>query len=132
VDFHEEYRLVKLGRKEAIKKVSNEDNRSYYMQLATSAIHIGSGVGFQYGKAKRYTPTVPLWLYNAVMEVSSFVNMSSSDLVFLCWCIGVQNCLPEDMVPGILGKDTSTIIRKFSLDIEYMSKEIEIVLDAMK
>lgn len=74
---------------------------------------------------------VPDWLYDAVSDVAVNLNMSVSDFVYLCWCIGASTAISENMVPEIVGKDFSAILSRFRMSMEGYTFQIKSTVERM-
>ncbi|HUS99453.1 MAG TPA: hypothetical protein VMY59_03945 [Candidatus Thermoplasmatota archaeon] len=131
-DFYDNYHVIRNGRHKICSLLNTESNRSLYMQLDQHVIELDSGRGYRGGKAKHFVPTVPVWLYNAVSETATNLNMGNSDFVFLCLCIGIVNALPEDDIPKLVGEDLNEIIHGFELGLSGYTYQIEDTLKRMK
>ena len=131
-DFYENYNTIRKGREKICSLLNSETNRSLYMQLDQHVIELDSGRGYRGGKAKHFAPTVPLWLYNALSETATNLNMGNSDFIFLCLCIGITNSLSEDSIPEIVGRDMDNIIHGFELGLDGYTYQIENTLTRMK
>jgi hypothetical protein len=131
-DFFENYNTVRTGRHKICSLLNNKAACSLYMQLDQHTIELNSGSGYHGGKAKHFTPTVPEWLYNALTETATNLNMGISDFVFLCLCIGIVNALPEDNIPKLVGEEMGEIIHGFELGLSGYTYQIEDTLKRMK
>ena len=131
-DYHDQYQTVKEGKQTLSKLVTSERNRIYYLQMDKQTICLGSCGSKQATKAKHFTPNVPEWLYNAITDSANYINMSISDFVYLCWCVGMQNSLPNDQANSILDKDNAAILGSFDHELTIYSSRINYTLKEMK
>jgi hypothetical protein len=131
-DYNHQYQVVKEGKKTLSKLVTSERNRIYYLQMDKQTICIGSCAGSRSGKVKHFTPAVHEWLYNAVTDSANYINMSISDFVYLCWCIGVQRSLTNDQSNPILTRDNTTLLEMFDYELNIYSNHIENIMTSMK
>jgi hypothetical protein len=131
-DYHDQYQTVKEGKKTLSKLVTSERNRIYYLQMDKQTICIGSCGGFKNGKTKHFSPTVPEWLYNAITDSATYINMSISDFVYLCWCVGMKSALTNDQANPILDKDNTGILTSFDHEFSIYADRIEHSLIEMK
>jgi hypothetical protein len=131
-DYHDQYDTVKEGKKTLSKMVTSERNRIYYLQMDKQTICIGSCAGSRIGKVKHFTPNVPEWLYNAITDSATYINMSVSDFIYLCWCIGVQSSLTEDKVNPVLSGDNSAILSTFNHEFDIYAGQIDHTMTSMK
>ena len=132
VDYADEYKIIEEGRPAVFGLLGTEANQNLYMQIEKQTIILNSGMGFRTGGSKHFVPNVYEWLYDAAMNTSTHMNMSISDFVYLCWCIGVQNTLPEDMVPRIVGRRTLEVCDTFRLELQEYSERIDSILKKMR
>jgi hypothetical protein len=130
-DYHDEYSSIQNCRKLLFENLTTDFNQSLYMQLEQHTIEMCSGMGSRSGKSRHFTPTVPEWLYNVVSDTAVNLNMSSSDFVFLCWCIGASVSIEEDRIPEIVGKDLSAILSRFKMNFESYVFQVKSTLDRM-
>ena len=131
-DFYENYHVIRDGREKICSMLNSETNQSLYMQLDRHVIELDSGRGYRGGKAKHFSPTVPEWLYNALSETATNLNMGNSDFVFLCLCIGITSALPEDAIPEMVGRGMEETIHGFDLELSGYTYQIENTLKRMK
>ena len=131
-DFYENYNVIRTGRQKICSLLDTKSSRSLYMQLDHHVIELDSGSGYRGGKAKHFVPTVPEWLYNALSEAATNLNMSNSDFIFLCLCLGIVNALPEDTVPKLVWEEMSEIIHAFEIELSGYTYQIEDTLKRMK
>jgi hypothetical protein len=130
-DFHNDYVDIRDGRKVIFTRLKDEENLSLYMQLEQHTIEMCSGTGAKAGKSKLFTPTVSEWLYNAISDVSTNMNMSVSDFVYICWCMGIQNALPESMIPSMVGRDVESITHRFGRSLKGFNFQIKSTIERM-
>jgi hypothetical protein len=130
-DYHDDYSVIQDCRKELFGNLTTDYNQSLYMQLEQHTIEMCSGMGSRMGKSRHFTPTVPDWLYNAVSDTAVNLNMSTSDFVYLCWCIGASTAIQEDRIPGIVGKDFSAILSRFKMNFESYVFQVQNTLSRM-
>jgi hypothetical protein len=131
-DYHDDYSEVRGCRKELVSCITSDTNRDLYTQLERHTLDLCSSVGARMGKAKHFVPTVPEWLYNAITDTATNLNMSTSDFIYLCWCIGVVNALPESSIPEFVGKDINDIIKRFGRELKEYSYQVSNTLERMK
>jgi hypothetical protein len=128
VDYHDEYGIIRDGRTKLFNGLNSESGSHRYMQLEKQTIALGSCTGARQGKAKHFVPSVPEWLYNASSEISNYMNMSISDLIFLCLCISITNCLSEDILPSEVLRNSNDCCTQFNYEIAAYSKRISNLL----
>lgn len=131
-DYHDEYTGVRDGRKQFVSCILSETTRDLYMQLERHTIEMCSGSGARLGKSKRFVPTVPEWLYNAVTDAAVNLNMSASDFVYICWCIGASNALPEGTVSEFINRDIEDILARFRRELKEYAYQVSSTLSRMK
>ena len=124
VDYRDEYNTIREGRKTLFNQMGTTNGEKRYMQLDKQTITLGSCSGAKTGLAKHFAPSVPEWLSNAISEVSNYLNISGTDLIFLCFCISVINCLGEDTLPSPVVKNSNNICSQFDYEIDVYSKRI--------
>lgn len=120
-DYCEQYTTIRDFRSSMYRSLLNKRNGSVYMQMEKQTIDIG--------KCKRdsplVTPTVPLWLSNAVKDTATYLNISCSDFVNLLWCIGVKKSMRDENVPSLILLEVQDTIEKFDFEIEMAAERIE-------
>ena len=98
------------------------------MQLEKQTIDLGSAAGARKHRAKQFAPMVPIWFHNAVTELATRLNMSTSDLVFFAWCYGATNNLPEEQIPEYIRDDIVKVVKQFNYEIRQYSDRITDIL----
>jgi hypothetical protein len=127
VDYHDEYEAVRDGRDRLFSGIDSIGGEHRYMQLEKQTIDLGTCNNARTGK-KHFSPNVPEWLYNATFEISNYLNMTSSDLVFLSLCIGITNCLPENEIPKKVYENAKDVVSAFDVEIKAYGKRISDLL----
>jgi hypothetical protein len=117
VDYHTEYTNIRASRNRLFTEIKTPEDRSMYRQVEKQTIVLNSGSG---GSANitHYSPSVPEWLYNAIMDIRAYLNMSGTDFIFFCWCYGCINCFEENIIPDIIRSDIKKICDEFNLEIK--------------
>ena len=131
-DYNDQYHIVKDGKKTLSKLVTSERNKIYYLQMDKQTICIGSCGGFKNGKAKHFAPNVPEWLYNAITDSATYINMSISDFIYLSWCVGMRSSLTSDQANPVLDKEISDILTSFDHEFIIYASRIEHTLNDMR
>ena len=90
-----------------------------------------SGAGARMGKSRRLAPTVHDWLYNAITDIATSLNMSVSDFVYICWCIGINTSLPEGTLTEYVGRDITEILAKFQRELEEYAYQVKTTVGRM-
>ncbi len=124
VDYHEPYNIIKRGRSDLLSSVKDDDSRHRYMRIAEYDIKLGSATGARCGSTKHHSPSVPVWLHDAIAEASTYLNMSTSDMVYLCWCFGAKKSLEQKYRNVVLDKEIEEILSNFDREINLYSKTI--------
>ena len=124
VDYHDQYHVIKKGRSDLLSKVTDDDSRHKYMRVVDYTIKIGSTNGSRNGGSRHHSPSVPVWLHDAVLEASTYLNMSASDMIYLCWCIGADKSLEQKYRNVVLDNDLKEILNHFDREINLYSKTI--------
>lgn len=123
-DYHDEYQNIKTVKKNLSKLITTPTRKAHYLQMNKQDICLGSCAGARTPSNKHFTPSVPLWLYNAVTDCSSYINMSISDLVYLCWCIGLSKTIPESISNPVILLESELVMRDFDREIQILNKRI--------
>lgn len=131
IDYHDQYQIVKYARGAMVKKLVNERTRNLYVQLDKMTISLGSIHGHRGGDSRHFTPSVPTWLYNAVSDVAVYLNMSKSDLVFLCWNIGMRHSISENYKSPLVARDIEDFMQNFEFELESYSKFVNDISSQM-
>jgi hypothetical protein len=127
-DYHDEYDTAKQGRFNLSQKLTDNIKRRHYLNMDRQKISTGSSSNVRDGKCKRFTPTIPEWLYNALTDCANSFNMSLTDLVYLCWCIGASKTLPSDLVNPMIDEDIHKVLNDFNIDLQIYLEHIESTL----
>lgn len=119
-DYHEKYQIIKSGRNDMYKRLSTEKNRRLYEQLDKQFIDmeiVARG-------SKHMTPTVAEWLANATNDIATYLNMSISEFVVLCWCIGVSKSMEAEDLPLQVKLEITKKLQYFDQEITFYSDRI--------
>lgn len=131
-DYHDDYHHIKKIKCDAMGHVIDETSRIQYMRLSEQQLSICSGSASSINAPKHYSPSVPEWLYNAISDLSIYLNMSITDVVYLCYCNGIVRCLPEQDQNVMLMHDCNEILLKFGMQLKsyiLTIKNIPLTLD---
>ncbi len=126
-DYHDEYSAIKRVREKSISMLTGSmESEVKFMTFSKQSIDIlASGAGFRNGGSKHFVPSVPEWLYNSIADVSVYLNISISDVAYLCYCIGFSTCIPN---ANEYAKDAcDQIISKFSAQLNVYSGIIKTI-----
>lgn len=129
-DYHEQYSIAKSTRRNVSKLVTNESSRMCYIQLDKQNITLNScsrGSGH-----KHYSPNVPEWLYDAISDASTNINMTISDFAYLCWCIGMVKSVPMEIRNPVLNSDIELILKQFDYEFKMYTTRIKDILCKIK
>jgi len=132
VDYHHEYSLIRDGRKAIFTQLTNVDAMNSYQQLDKQTIELGTGTGARKGKASQFNTSTPKWLYNAISDTATYLNMSISDFVYLCWCIAAKYCLDNDQIPIMVAREIDQTCQQFDFEFKHYGNRIESILTDMK
>jgi len=126
-DYYGKYGSIKKLRGEAmLSKVASHEKRNVFMHLEGCTISLGACAGSKTKASKRSTVATPEWFYNALIDTAKHLNMSISDLVYLCWCIGVTKCVLNSRVNNVyLKKEFDDIIEHFEFELNYFLTNIK-------
>lgn len=125
VDYHDSYADIRTWRTDSYKNLKTEESLRKYRRMERHGVVIGSAVT---GRASpQFVPSVPEWLYNAVMDIKSYLNMSGSDFVFFCWCYGCINCMTDDQIPEIIREDIKKSCNEFDYEIREYQRQITLL-----
>lgn len=128
IDYHDQYQTLKSARQTMVPLIRTEQDRSLYMQLDKHNVSLGSCAGNRGGSSTHFSPSVPEWLYNAIADAGVYLNMTQSDVVYLCWCIGMKYSIDDRYKSPLLMKDVEAVITGFEYDLGYSAKITENVL----
>jgi hypothetical protein len=124
VDYASEYSDAKNGRNRLFWGLKTPDDRSVYRQIEKQTIVLESMGSRNAGASIHFIPSVPEWLYNAIMDIRAYLNMSGTDFIFFCWCYGCINCFEESALPDIVRSDIKKVCDEFNFEIKAYSKRI--------
>ena len=120
-DYCEQYTTIRDFRSSMYQSLTSVHNENAYMQMDKQTIEIGK---FHY-RSSLITPTVPLWLSNAVKDTSTYLNVSCSDFVNVLWCIGVRKSMCNENIPSRILEEVKDTINKFDSELDAATKRIE-------
>ena len=122
VDYHEEYNVIRKWREDFYNNLESKEDLRKYKRVERNVISLESG-----GRVcPHFTPSVPEWLYNTIMDMKAYLNISSSDLIFFCWCYGCVNCFNDSDIPNIIRDDLLKVCSEFDYEIKEYQKQIEL------
>jgi hypothetical protein len=124
-DYQIEFCKAKEGTTSLLRLVTSPTRKQYYMQLDKQRICIGSGDNFRKGAAKHFAPSVPDWFYNAISNGAVYLNMTMSDFVYLCWCIGITEGIEEDKINSVVNDDSNAVIVDFNTELVIFLSRID-------
>lgn len=122
IDYHDKYHIIKSVRSEMVLKVVDEKSRNLYMQLDKMTISLDSSGRAANGR--QFSPAVPTWLYNAINDTSVYLNMSKSDVVFLCWNIGMKYSIDNRYKSTLMQRDVDSFLENFEYELTNYSNYI--------
>ena len=131
-EYHDQYDGAVSIKRAMGKRISNKQCKIIYMQTSKQKITLGSAYGIKMGASTHFTPNVYEWFYDALSATAVALNMSMSDLCYLCWCIAVQNTIPNDMLDKMLAQDITEVLDYFDVEINIYSKKIDLLLCDIK
>lgn len=124
-DYHDEYQFIKTAKKNLSKLIVSDSKKRHYLQLNKQNIGLGSCAGKSTSVTKHFTPNVQDWLYNAVSDCSSYINMTISDFSYLCWCIGLIETVPETVTNPIIVKESADVLNNFDGEFKILNSRIK-------
>lgn len=130
-DYHSEISTIKRCRSDMRKYLTCERAAHRYTHMDRQKIILNSANGSRDGSCKHFSPGCQEWFYNAITDTAAYINMSSSDMAYLCWCIGMQKVSP-DMSDSITDKMVSDVISKFNFEFDILSERISATLSGIK
>ena len=92
-DYCEEYTDIKNVQEYMLDNLKNENQRFFYNKAENQIMAFNIS-----RKERQVTPTVADWLGNAIKDTAIYLNISQSDFVLLCWCIGVKKTIDRKSV----------------------------------
>ena len=123
-DYHDDVNSIRECRGEMSNYLVTSRAGMLYNQIARHTISIDSAAGARNGKCKHFALSCPEWLYNTITEKASVLNMTISDLTYLCWCIGLQKCSTESIVDYLTRTNIENILDQFNFEIDILNKRI--------
>ena len=131
-EYHD-HKEAAISIKHAMGKIiSDKSKRILYMQLNKQKISLGSASGSNFGVCTHFTPNVYEWFYDSLSTTATALNISISDLCYCCWCITMQNCMPNNAIDKMTAEDVSDILAGFEVEIKIQSQRIEQLLSNIK
>lgn len=131
-DYHDKYQVAKNYRRPLYKTIKTAHQKRIYSQLLKQTINVNSAAGYRAGACKHVTPYVPMWLYDAVLEVSSNLNMSISDMIYVCWCIGISKTVPDKYSCEVLNNEISEVMDNFITEFDMYIERISEIESKLK
>jgi hypothetical protein len=117
-DYYDTYQSVKKARGQSvIDKVSSDSRRNVFVHLNGCSISLGSCAGAADDQSRRASVNTPEWFYNALTDTAKHLNMTISDMVYLCWCIGITKCVIGEMGNDYLMEEFGKIIQHFESEL---------------
>lgn len=128
IDYHDQYHIAKIARTSMLEKLINEDAKRTYLQLDKMAISLGSISGHQGQYSRHFSPSVPSWLYNAINDVAVYLNMSKSDVIFLCWNIGMKHSIDSQYKGAAVVKEVDDLLGHFDYELRSSAEFTDVVV----
>jgi hypothetical protein len=131
-EYHDQYDSAIAIKQDMGNRISDKQGKILYTQINKQKITLGSAVGVKGGACTHFTPNVYDWFYDALASTSLALNMTMSDLCYCCWCISMQNCMPNGSIDNMIAQDVSDILEHFNIEIDIYGKRIEQLLSHIK
>ena len=131
-DYHDKYDGAISIKKAIGKQITDGKGKILYMQINKQKITLDSSAGVKSGACTHFTPSVYEWFYDALAATANALNMSISDLCYCCWCITIQNSMPNDMIDKMTDQDVREILTQFNVEIDIYGRRIEQLLSHIK
>jgi len=131
-DYHDDCNVIKTTRASMKQFLTTEYNRSYYLDIKKQTITIGSCSGSRSSDGPmHFVPSVQEWLYNAMNDVSIYMNITVTDLSYLCWCIGTTKTVDSDCIDRLTEKDNLEVMDKFNIGVTMYLEKINAVYNKL-
>ncbi len=132
-DYYDTYRNVKNARgKSVIDRITSDTSRNVYKHLRGCTITLGACKGMSDYESIRSSVNTPEWFYNALTDTSKHLNMSMSDMAYLCWCIGITKCVIGDTEENAYLKETfQKVIDEFKTELDFYISSVNGLLGQM-
>lgn len=127
-DYHDEIASIKYAREKMESHLDSARNGMIYVHLERQTISLDSTCGSRGGKCKHFSPSCPEWLYNALTDTAGNLNMSVSDLTYLCWCIGLQKTTTQNVLDKLTNDNIAVVLERFNFEIDILNKRIQTIL----
>ena len=124
-DYHDEMETIKRGRASLGPSLSSQSSKIHYLQIGKQKITLGSGCSARTDASKHFAPSVQIWMYNALTDAAATLNMSCTDLAYLCWCIAVKKTINNNIVDKFVDSDISDILTYFNVELEIYTRRIK-------
>ena len=118
-DYHDRYSDIRSIREGMFDSLTTDENERIYKQIQKHVISFPD-----MARGKHITPTVPEWLGNAVKEMSVYLNMTTTDFVYLCWCLGISNSMKDSNLPRQITKLISESLNTFNYEFGAYEKQL--------
>lgn len=123
VDYHDDYQSIRDWRLNSYKGIVDLDSERKYKRIVRHEIKLDPTITG--GATAHFVPSVPEWLYNAVMDTKSYLNMSASDFIFFCWCYGCVNCFEDTDIPDLIMDGIKSVCSNFEYEVEEYQNQIK-------
>jgi hypothetical protein len=127
VDYHDQIEIIKHSRSAIMTSVVNKESQQAYMYMTRLPVTLGSSCGARRGESIHHAPTVPIWLYNAIGDVSTYLNMAMSDVVLLCWVLGYSKSLEPEYRNIVMNENIKELVEHFDMEINLYTRSIDML-----
>lgn len=127
VDYHDQIEIIKHSRSNIMTSVVDKESQQAYMFMTRLPVTLGSSCGARRGESIHHAPTVPIWLYNAIGDVSTYLNMAMSDVVLLCWSLGYSKSLEPEYRNIVMNDHIKELVEHFDMEINLYTRSINML-----
>ena len=127
-DYQDNYSTMKRIHKNARQMIDSNGDLGLckFEQFAQQGIYLGTASGPKDNR-KHFAPNVPEWLYNAISEISEYMGVCMSDMIYLCYCIGMTSAIPFELKSCVIEKRSKEVIASFEMQFRSLVQVVKII-----
>lgn len=118
-DYHESFSTIYAVTKNLYHTVTDEKTERKFLQIKKQKIALDTGIRTN----QCFSPFVPGWIAGTIKEYAVCLNMTQSDMVNICFYIGIthdKNIIINDYIT----KKRTAMLDKFDEELLYLERRI--------
>jgi hypothetical protein len=120
-DYHDKHSLINLEMDQIFETAIS--NHAFYTMMWGQKMTVALNSASRENKS--FAPTVSEWMYEAVRSTSMSLNMSQSDLCYLCMCIGIKTDSNEIRLPKPYTDKIEFAIKTFEFNLNLLHSQVQ-------